>query len=212
MFFIKTMINIYITETLHNAETYFNRLDEASQERIKTFKLPLQQAQRITGDLLLKAALRKEGYFDYKVIYTPKLMLENNVAYISKSHSHNYVMVVITNELVGCDIELVKEVKIQKKVLALNELEVFNESENKDLTFMRYWTAKEAYIKYYGGLVKPYQNIVFNIAHQESSIWYGTIDDLYCYQTGFNGYVISTVTKSVKQINFNYLTINELLY
>jgi hypothetical protein len=186
------MINIYLTETLHNAETYFNRLDEASQERIKTFKLPLQQAQRITGDLLLKAALRKEGYFDYKVIYTPKLMLENNVAYISKSHSHNYVMVVITNELVGCDIELVKEVKIQKKVLALNELEV--------------------YIKYYGGLVKPYQNIVFNIAHQESSIWYGTIDDLYCYQTGFNGYVISTVTKSVKQINFNYLTINELLY
>lgn len=206
------MINIYITETLNDAETYLNHLDEASQKRIKTFTSPLQQAQRITGDLLLKAALRKEGYLDYKVIYTPKLILENNIAYISKSHSHNYVMVVIANELVGCDIELVKEVKIQNKVLADSELEFLNESADKNITFMRYWTAKEAYIKYYGGLVKPYKNIVFNIAHQESSIWYGTMDDLYCFQTGFNGYVIATVTKSVKQINFNYLTINELLY
>ncbi len=205
------MIDIYITETLNNGSDYLNLLSQESTNRISAYSSKKSQAQMVTGDLLLKTALKKEGFQNIKVVYTPKLMLEGNPCYISKSHSFNYVMVVIANENIGCDIELIRSVDIKKRVLSDSELDKLNEMENKEVGFMRYWTAKEAYIKYHGGLIKPYKDIEFKIAHQEASIWYGTIDDLYCYQMAFNGYVISTITKSVKHINFNYITKEELI-
>lgn len=68
----------------------------------------------------------------------------------SFSHSHNILLVAISSNCVGADIELVKDVdnKLIKKVLNIKEYEQYLLSKDKQLYFFKKWTQKEALYKY----------------------------------------------------------------
>ena len=67
----------------------------------------------------------------------------------SFSHSHNILLVAISSNCVGVDIELIKDVdnKLIKKVLNLKEYEQYLLSSDKQLYFFNKWTQKEALYK-----------------------------------------------------------------
>ncbi len=67
----------------------------------------------------------------------------------SFSHSHNILLVAISSNCVGVDIELIKDVdnKLIKKVLNLKEYEQYLLSNDKQLYFFNKWTQKEALYK-----------------------------------------------------------------
>lgn len=80
-----------------------------------------------------------------------KPYIENNPAYISISHSGDFVAAAVSHKPIGIDIEVIKEKDLEftKKIFCDSDLEFINNSEDKLTAFYKIWTAKEAYLKAY---------------------------------------------------------------
>ncbi|HHV33221.1 MAG TPA: 4'-phosphopantetheinyl transferase superfamily protein [Acholeplasma sp.] len=192
------MLKVYITKVFDDAFVYFDYLNLNIQERINKNKDDLKKKQMITAELLLRHALIDSGYKgEVSLEYTPKPILKDSGLSISKSHSNDYVMVAVSNENVGCDIEKIRIVKNPTKVLSEEEFENYKKQkeDKKAEVFTLYWTAKESYIKYHGSLTKEYKEIFFNIERTINNFNGGKIEDLYCYQSFFNEYSFAIVSK-----------------
>lgn len=193
------MLNLYIAKVLDDAFEFFDNLNLNVKTRIKKNKNKHKQLQMITGELLLNYALKDIKYEKaIKTDYTPKLILVDSELFISKSHSYDYVFVAISKTNVGCDIEKYTLVKNPGKVLHLDELKIYNEveAEKKAAIFTSFWTAKEAFIKYYGSLIRPYKEINLKIEKRIDNFQVGKIDDLYCYQSSIKDYSFSVVSEA----------------
>lgn len=74
------------------------------------------------------------------------------------SHSGDYVMCVLSDEEVGCDVENhnANAENIAKRFFSLDEFEYIRASGGKDEAFTRLWTLKESVLKAFGtGLAYP---------------------------------------------------------
>jgi len=208
------MLNIYITKLFDDALLYFNKLNSNEQTRINKQKNINKQKQMITAMVLLEYALKDSGYKgDVNVEYLPKPMLKNSNLMISKSHSNDYVAVSVSDENSGLDIEKITTVKTPHKLLFIDELKIYEKTDNKKKkdVFTMYWTAKEAYIKYYGSLTKEYKNIYFNIEKTINNINIGKIDDLFCYQSFFYNYSLAVASKKFIAPNVVFVRKEDLL-
>lgn len=192
------MLNIYLTKVLDNALDYLPKLSLKMQKRILKNKKIEKQQQMITAELLLYFGLKDSGYHEEVLTdYLPKLVLLNSDLSISKSHSHEYVMVAVSSTNVGCDIEKQTTVKNPGRLLAKEELAHYDRSslDAKKRVFTLYWTAKESYIKYHGSLIKNYNEIFFDIKKTINDFNAGMIDDLHCYQSFFKDYSFAVISK-----------------
>lgn len=192
------MLNLYLTKVIDNALDYLPKLNLNVQQRILKNKKLEKQRQMISAELLLYYALKDSGYHeDVKTDYLPKLVLLNSNLHISKSHSHEYVMVAVSSANVGCDIEKLRTVKNPERLLAKEELKKYEKviPADKKRVFTLYWTVKESFIKYHGTLDRQYKEIFYDLEKTINDFSAGKVDDLYCYQSFFNDYSIAVVTK-----------------
>ena len=132
-------------------------------------ELPNEIKEKIKAKRLLKSKLLTA--FSYKVLFDfckeklgfiPKVKIksggkpyfENGGIHFSISHSKNIAVCAISQSEVGIDIErLDKErdyLSLAERYFTKKEYEKIRESENIKEAFIKYWTAKEAYIKYTG--------------------------------------------------------------
>lgn len=101
---------------------------------------------------LLKYALNDNNIFDYSISYNEygKPYLNNNL-YFNISNSNNITACIISDKEIGLDIEKIKyNEKVAKRVLNVKEMEILNNSKNKDEMFTIFWTSKESYVKLLG--------------------------------------------------------------
>ena len=94
---------------------------------------------------LLKYALNDNNIFDYSISYNEygKPYLNNNL-YFNISNSNNITACIISDKEIGLDIEKIKyNEKVAKRVLNVKEMEILNNSKNKDEMFTIFWTSKE---------------------------------------------------------------------
>lgn len=192
------MLKLYITKVLKDALLYFDELEVKIKKRINQNQDSDKKKQMITTEKLFKYALKDIGFNEEIIVeYSPKPVLKNSSLSISKAHSFDYCLVAISSSNVGADIEKIRDIKNLEKLLAKEELIDYNKAlnEKKKAVFTKYWTAKEAYIKYYGSLTKNYKKIYFKIDKTLNNFSGGKIDDLYCYQSFFNGYSFAVVSE-----------------
>ena len=80
-----------------------------------------------------------------------KPSLQNSKQYISLSHSHNLLAIIIDEKETGIDIELIKPniLKIKQKFMSDLELKAL-EKGHKEEVLTLYWCAKESLYKLYG--------------------------------------------------------------
>ena len=111
---------------------------------------------------LLKYALNDNNIFDYSISYNEydKPYLNNNL-YFNISNSNNITACIISDKEIGLDIEKIKyNEKVAKRVLNTKEMEILNNSKNKDEMFTIFWTSKESYVKLLGiGIVYGIKNV-----------------------------------------------------
>ena len=122
------------------------------------------EAKKLLKSKLLTAASYKM-LFDYckeKLTVIPDIKIkkggkpyfESGGIYFSISHSKNIAVCAVSESEIGIDIErLDKEreyLSLAERYFIKSEYEKIKESENIKETFVKYWTAKEAYIKYTG--------------------------------------------------------------
>mgnify|MGYP003335917736 CR=1 FL=1 len=105
-------INVkYISES--NMRSYYSNLSKVRKEKVDRLKFSEDKRLSIMAEILLKYALEKER------IAFPKKILESEYGkpyidgiHFNISHSKEYVVVAVSKEEVGCDIEKVTNINL----------------------------------------------------------------------------------------------------
>ncbi len=152
----------YLMDIKAFAEGYAH-VPKYRQEKIDKLKRTEDKCLSLGAELLLERLLRENGFrdlADHRMGYYTKqgkpFILRPEQAYyeeppvqISISHSKNYTMVVLSDSVIGCDIEFANPDNANCLPLARR---FFNENEAREVEadpelFYRLWTLKEAYTK-----------------------------------------------------------------
>lgn len=123
--------------------------------------------------------------------------------YFNVSHSYEYVICAVGNVNLGCDIEQNRScnIKLADRFFNPKEIEYLNKSNNKNLDFIRIWTAKESYVKMIGkGLNIPLKSFYYDINDNK-------IEHYYISHHYYNNYTISVCSEINMPINIKYLKI-----
>ena len=165
MFYNITMNDLYICNiSCLKDETLFNKLYSSlpieRKNRIDKYHFENDKYLSIGSFCLLNKALQDRNISNYELVYgeNNKPYLRNNELYFNISHSNEYVICLVSNEEVGCDIEKIKDVKLNvaKSHFHPNEYETIINSNNPLDTFFKFWTLKESFMKNKGlGLKLP---------------------------------------------------------
>lgn len=127
--------------------------------------------QSVLSGLLLRKAFIEFGHPEYEnLIYEdrygkPKLPKEIPW-FFSISHSKEMVVVVISDKQIGVDIEHISNAKLDvaNRFFTLSEIEKINNAKDANLEFLKYWTAKESYLKLIGkGLLDSLSSVVLDL-------------------------------------------------
>lgn len=140
----------HITESYEELNTVF--LKENSLERVNNMKSELHQR----GFLSIRHLLNEAGYTDADLFYSDngKPHLKDG-KHISITHSFTFSAIIISDEVVGIDIEKNREkIKIIAHKFVNNEQDLLDERLVDQLTIV--WGAKESLFKIY-----PYDSLSF---------------------------------------------------
>lgn len=128
------------------------------ERKAKTDRYRFGKDKRLSlgAGVLLKYALSYLGFSQKtdEIIYgeNEKPYFKNNGIYFNLSHSGDYAVCAVSPCEIGCDIELIKPVKLNvaEKFFTNNEFKhilSLNTDEEKSDLFYRYWTLKESFMK-----------------------------------------------------------------
>ena len=157
---MENKINIFLFGIENLSENdLINIIDEFPEEiKEKTENKKLLKARLLTAasyKMLFDFCKDKIGYVpEIKIKNGGKPYFEKGGIYFSISHSKNIAVCAVSGSEIGVDIERLDKERdylgLAERYFAKNEYERIKKSENIKETFVKYWTAKEAYIKFTG--------------------------------------------------------------
>ena len=128
---------------------------EKIKDRFKGNGRISQRKESLVGRLMLHKALLELETGEYSVIYSdeekPVLKSAKDI-YFNISHSDDYVVLALSNDEVGCDIQEIRPYnpKVAVRHYCKNETELIENSSDKDDVFIRFWALKESILKFTG--------------------------------------------------------------
>lgn len=136
------------------------RLSESRREKISSMKYLEGKRQSLGAGLLLAYGLRRLGLEEKsaRIIYggnKKPYLADREDLFFNLSHSGTLVMAAFAGSEVGCDVEQVKQAnfRVARRFFAPEEqayLESCATEAEKNETFFRLWTLKEAFLKVTG--------------------------------------------------------------
>lgn len=149
-------------------------LSDERKKRIMKFKMPNDRKRGLQAGLMIRDILKSHGRSQDEIVISHNGRPTIEGIDFNISHSGKYVMMVISDKKVGCDIERIKgrNYSVAKKYFSEREKDWLDKSADKDLSFYRIWTARESYIKYTG------EGIVLDFAKYEVN----KLDNIECYE------------------------------
>ncbi len=142
--------------------------------KLKFFDSPKELEESISKYKLVKTKLGKPYLVD-------KDSLDVLVYNISISHKENYLISIIGDNNLGCDIEKIADCKYRALYLTDEEKLMLVKSQEKDKLFTKIWTLKEAILKSAGiGFTKGLDAISINSIGDDEVIF---STDLYCVES-----------------------------
>jgi 4'-phosphopantetheinyl transferase len=157
---MQTLVYIANTESLKENGLYNAAFDAVSAERkdkVLRYRFLKDRVLSLGAELLLRKALRECGieipevHYGYKTNGKPFLKGVEGVDF-NISHSEDFVMLTVSGNETGCDIEKITEIdlEIAKKFFFREEYEniaALPASGERNGLFFRYWTLKESFMK-----------------------------------------------------------------
>ena len=164
------MIYLYDTFESYSDEEYLKNLNALPAWRRKKalqYKKLDDRKRSVLAFVLLQRALREE----YGITELPEFVynefgkpsLSNLPIHFSLSHCKDAVACAVSDHNIGIDVESIAPYNpdVARRVCTATELEMLEQSANKDTDFIKLWTMKEAISKYEGvGLSCPFAEIV----------------------------------------------------
>ena len=147
-------------------ETHLASLPTWRREKALQYKKLDDRKRSVLAFVLLQRALRDE----YGITEIPKFVynefgkpsLPNMPIHFSLSHCKDAVACAVSDHNIGLDVESIVPYNpdVARSVCTADELKMLKQSSNKDVEFIKLWTAKEAISKYEGmGLSLPFAEI-----------------------------------------------------
>ena len=136
------------------------------REKALQYKKLDDRKRSVLAFVLLQRALREEygiaevPEFVYNEFGKPSLL--NLPIHFSLSHCKDAVACAVSDHNIGIDVESIVPYNpdVARRVCTAAELEMLEQSDDKDVDFIKLWTAKEAISKYEGmGLLLPFAKI-----------------------------------------------------
>lgn len=136
--------------------SFAGRLPQQAIDKARCYKNPQDKVRNLGGEILSRWALAKvSGNYPDKVFEcnsNGKPLSGKPGLYFNISHSGDYVVVSVSDFETGVDIERLRlnKMKVAKRFFSDEEIRNIQMSEEPDARFSRYWSLKEAYLKYTG--------------------------------------------------------------
>lgn len=149
------MINVFIYETKNLCSV---ELPKVLDEHCNRYTLEhSRMVSRFAYSLLVKI-LKNASYNPDLITFTKDGKPVHPHISFSISHAKEYIVIAISEKSVGCDVEGLfsdERLKIAKRILTEEELEIFNHKLDQNGYLTEKWTLKEAYAKFLGtGLIE----------------------------------------------------------
>lgn len=177
---------IYLYDTLENYSDeqylkHLNALPAWREGKALQYKKLDDRKRSVLAFVLLQRALREE----YGITEIPEFVynefgkpsLPNLPIHFSLSHCKDAVVCAVSDHNIGIDVESIMPYNsdVARRVCTAAELEMLEQSANKDVDFIKLWTIKEAISKYEGmGLALPFKSIKakkYNVFCQNNSCY-----------------------------------------
>ena len=147
-------------------EKHLSSLPTWRREKALQYKKLDDRKRSVLAFVLLQRALREEyGITEFpEFVYNEfgKPSLPNLPIHFSLSHCNDAVACAVSYHNIGIDVESIVPYNpdVARRVCSADELKMLEQSLNKDVEFIKLWTAKEAISKYEGmGLSLPFAEI-----------------------------------------------------
>ena len=147
-------------------EAHLSSLPVWRKEKALQYKKLDDRKRSVLAFVLLQRALREE----YSIAEVPEFVynefgkpsLPNLPIHFSLSHCKDAIACAVSDHNIGIDVESIAPYNpdVARRVCTAAELEMLEQSANKDVDFIKLWTMKEAISKYEGmGLSLPFCEI-----------------------------------------------------
>jgi len=180
------MVDIYsiqINSNLDNdiMDSLKQLVSEERREKVERFKFQQDSLRSLLGDLLSRYAIcTRTRYKNCQLkfalnAYNKPVLAEIKNLHFNVSHSGNWVVCAIADEVVGIDVEEIKPIDYGIAKSFFTEEEYCNlishDEENRLKYFYSIWTLKESYLKADGrGLSLPLNSFSIDIKHDKISV------------------------------------------
>lgn len=213
------MVKVYLVNVseLPDPKEYpeiLNGLQNSRIQKTMRYRQVKDRKQSLGAGLLLKKCLEEYDINIEEIRYGECGKPGVDGICFNLSHSHDMVVCVISDKIVGCDIEKVGEERngIAERFFTINErdyLEQFD-SDVKKQEFYRLWTMKESYIKMTGeGTSLALDRVEFEIADSVNVYRDGKLCDCYIKEYEVPGYKMTVCAEDFDFSDLMIMSLNE---
>lgn len=196
-----------LDDPLGNKEL-LNQIDEIRRKKIMRYHMPDDRKRSLAAGIIIKHILNENGLSENSLSCSENGKPLADGLFFNVSHSGNYVVGVVSDCEVGCDIEKVSSapMKVAQHYFSPAESEYMNSEPDKDRAFFTIWTLKESYMKMTGqGLSLALDS--FELLKTVNGFTLGKTPERQCFfrTLEFDGYIFSVSNETdfvIKQTDF----------
>ena len=161
------MINVYLLKIKEKNCQDISFLDESIILHCENDEVSL-----LSYFYLTKILINEFNFNEVKIDFTSKPKLLNSSFHFNVSHCKDYILIGLSDEEIGVDIELKNRIVsnvLKDRTLSLNEKELVK----NDVDFIKCWVKKEAYLKFLGTGIDRRLNLVDSTKLNNAKLYEG---------------------------------------
>ena len=145
-------VNIKNLEDPLENQKLLELVDSKRKNKVVRYRMPDDRKRSLGAGILIKKILNENGLSENSLKYSENEKPFADNLFFNISHSSDYVVGVVSDCDVGCDIERISAapLEVAERYFCPGELAYIKAAENKDKAFFTLWTLKESYMKMTG--------------------------------------------------------------
>ncbi|MBE7021032.1 MAG: 4'-phosphopantetheinyl transferase superfamily protein [Ruminococcaceae bacterium] len=142
---------------------YLENMADLRRKKVSRLKLKADKYRTVSGEMLVKQHFGEDSIIE--IGEKGKPFLVNKKGEFSVSHSGSYVLLSVSDEKTGADIECIRPLResLIKKICTPEEAVYVEASDefDKNIRLLLIWTFKEAYFKYLGTGIGNFKSVSY---------------------------------------------------
>ena len=192
----------------------FELVGKERKKKVIRYRMPDDRKRSFGAGVIIQKILENHGLSEKHLKYSENGKPFADDLFFNVSHAGDYVVGVLSDCEVGCDIEKAVNapLEIAEHYFNFRELEYIKSRRDKNKAFFTLWTLKESYMKMTGRGMSLLLDS-FEILPSEAGFTLGKSPEKCCYfkTLQFDDYIFSVSNEtdfSINQMDFNDIIIN----